>query len=115
MQAHTSIQSKSDPKVSIWAMLSIEVKKSEKPWVIFTSDRRKLSDILGGYRILNHTHNLGQGRKMLLEATEINKFHPSSHRTRLGRNGYVSFANGKVRNYLPRLQPLQRHASKDTD
>jgi hypothetical protein len=69
-------------------MISVEIKKSEKPWIVFTS-KRKMGDILGGYGLINHTHNIDSDQ---LAARDINRAHPSVNHEHFGRNGYVAFS-----------------------
>lgn len=72
--------------VCCWSMLSIEIKKSDKPWVIFTSKRR-FTDT-GGYGLLNHTNNISSD---ILTYQDIMQKYPGNMK-RIGRNEYVALA-----------------------
>lgn len=72
--------------ICFWSMLSVEIKKSSKPWVIFTSNKRRTDT--GGYGLLNHMHNIN---KDILRYEDIMKKHPSSKQESIGRTEYVAF------------------------
>lgn len=80
-----------DGRIAIWSMLSVEIKKSDKPWVIFTSSRRRFTEA-GGYGLLNHTHNINH---KLLSYVDIMKEHPSTKKKRMGRKEFVAFTKGQ--------------------
>jgi hypothetical protein len=86
LHAHTNIYIKEPFHIYFWSMLSVEIKKSKKPWVIFTSNKR-MTDT-GGYGLLNHMHNIN---KDFLSYKDIMKEHPSSEFIRLGRTEHVAF------------------------
>lgn len=75
-------------RICVWSMLSVEVKKSDKPWIIFTSNKRFLEP--GGYGLLNHCHNVNSD---LLTYENIMDEHPSCSQLRLGRKEYVAFSS----------------------
>lgn len=76
-------------KIYVWSKLSVEIKKSEKPWVIFTSDKKRFDT--GGYGLLNHKNNVD---RKLVSYREIMKEHPSSSFKRLGRSECIPFTKG---------------------
>ena len=90
LSIHTSCSTKTEPYIFVWTMLSVEIKKSEKPWVIFTSDKR-ITDSIGRYAILHHLNNVDS---KILPSKEVGQSHPSSSEPRIGRNCCVGFNNG---------------------
>ncbi|MGC6767757.1 hypothetical protein [Enterococcus sp. LJL51] len=89
LEAHKSKSSKNSDKITVWSKLSVEIKKSEKPWVIFTSNKKRFDT--GGYGLLNHKHNIN---RELLSYEDIMKEHPSSSFKRLGRSEFIPFTKG---------------------
>ena len=73
-------------KVSIHLFLSIEIKMSVEPWVIFTSDKTTFDR--AGYTLLHHSHNIDNS---LISANDINRFHSLKSMKRVGRTEYVPF------------------------
>jgi hypothetical protein len=88
MQVHNNLSIAMPKRVFVWSMLSVEIKKSEKPWIVFTS-KRKMGDILGGYGLIHHTHNVDPDQ---FTARDIDRAHPSINYKYFGRNGYVAFS-----------------------
>ena len=86
LKAHKCISCHDPEDIFVWSMLSIEIKRSEKPWVIFTSNK-KITDN-GGYGFLNHHNNISN---KILSYSEIMKKHPSYNFNRLGRNEFIPF------------------------
>lgn len=73
-------------KITVMLSLSIEIKKCTDPWVIFCSEKQ-LTDI-GGYRILNHKHNITNA---VLSYKDIMAKNPSSIFSRVGRTECDAF------------------------
>lgn len=92
IQCHTSIQSdnKDEPHISVWTMLSIEVKKSTKPWVIFSSKRGKWEvGIPSGFGLPHYSHNISN--KILSYQDIMQKFPSFLETENIGRTAYVAF------------------------
>jgi hypothetical protein len=87
MEVHRNSFTYKPKHICIWSMLSVEIKKSEKPWVVFTSNR-KIGDV-AGYRLINHTHNINSTQ---LTAEDISHAHPSMVYKSVGRSGHVAFS-----------------------
>lgn len=86
LKANKSIGCNDPEHIQVWSMLSIEIKKCEKPWVIFTSNKN-ITDT-GGYGFLKHTNNVNN---KILTYNEIMVKHPSFMFNRLGRNEFIPF------------------------
>lgn len=86
LKAHTNNYYEESGPICCWSMLSVEIKKSEKPWVIFTTNRRDTDT--GGYGLLNHRNNINSSN---LSYKDIMRKYPGKS-TRIGRNEYVALA-----------------------
>lgn len=75
-----------EPVVFCWSLLSAEVKKSVKPWVIFTSPRGMFEN--NTHRKLAHMHNTSGHLE-----TKLQKLHPSMSMPRIGRTSQVAFSH----------------------
>lgn len=94
LDAHRNIfDDDGKPHVCVWSMLSIEVKKSVKPWVVFSSPLDKFLGLGGGYSLLHHNHNVDHGN---LPYEVIMRKHPAQGASRLGRSLYVAFSDGET-------------------
>lgn len=79
-----------DLPIGVWSFLSVEVKKSDKPWVVFASERGHSSD--WGINLLCHKQNT-QG---LLPFNMPVESHPSIRgEDFFGRTGYIAFSQPK--------------------
>src|SRR5256885_4276326 len=65
--------SHSSAHVTVWSMLSAEVKKSDAPWVVVSSSRHVLDP--SGYGLLHHAHNVSN---KILPPRAILEQHPSA-------------------------------------
>ncbi|MEW5681256.1 MAG: hypothetical protein AB1780_02675 [Pseudomonadota bacterium] len=80
--------SQTKPEIFCWTMLSVEIKKSEKPWVIFTSERARFFE-KGFTCILSHTNKAPPK----FSEDIIDKYHPCYQLPRLGRTSQVAFSH----------------------
>ncbi|MBN2059343.1 MAG: hypothetical protein JW882_02905 [Deltaproteobacteria bacterium] len=81
------LDTESKPGVEVWSLLCIEVKKSEKPWVIFSSEEHPIDPV--GWGLLHIARNLDA---RLLSREKIMELHPCQVTSRFGRAGYVAFS-----------------------
>ena len=77
-----------NPVVFAWSMISADVKKSEKPWVVFSS-KRCWRENNPGYSLLSHLHNT-QGH---INHEILNYEHPTTSLPRIGRSSQVAFSH----------------------
>lgn len=76
----------SERPVSVWSFISAEVKKSDKPWVVFASKKDQWGDLHP--RLLSHRQNV----KNLLSWETPKANHPSIGTAEyIGRTGYIAF------------------------
>ncbi|EMQ2878948.1 hypothetical protein V9N52_004304, partial [Vibrio navarrensis] len=78
----------SSPVIFCWSLLSVEVKKSDKPWVIFTSPRAKFGES-GGHNVTSYKNNTGK----VFDRGIFEKYHPTYKLPRVGRTSQVAFSH----------------------
>ena len=83
---HVRLLTNRKPEVYAVSLVYAEVKKSDKPWVIFSSEKTKIEESLTGPLV--YTHNLQGSRLHDL----FRRKHPSCHYPRYGRSGYIGFS-----------------------
>lgn len=111
-EQNTKIQ----PIVCVWLFLSIEIKKSEKPWVIFTSERSRFEKRF--LDLLSHLHNDGG----LINTNLLKSKHPTLTSVRIGRTSHISFSHdtstifgavvGATKATIDEHRAAQRHGQK---
>jgi len=72
--------------ISFRVILNVEIKKSKKPWIIFTSPKNIFDHC--GYALLNHHHNIDN---KILRASDITAKHSKSRVERIGRTEHIPF------------------------
>jgi hypothetical protein len=88
LRCHTNIcNTEIDPVIFSWSFLSIEIKKSEKPWVVYTSNRSWREKGLS--KTLSHLHNT----KGMLDISLLENLHPALSLQRIGRTSHVAFSH----------------------